>query len=63
MHGDVFRSCGCGNKSLRLVAPAATLLPCLLPCLREAALAAEQRRHARKGLVSAAGVSRAGART
>ena len=35
------------------------VLPChslaFLPCLREAALAAEQRRHARKDLVSAAG--------
>ena len=43
-------------------APAGALLLPALPCLRAAALAAEQRKHARKDLVSAAGVSRAGAR-
>ena len=41
----------------------ATPVPPFPPCLREAAVAAEQRRHARKDRVSAAGVSRAGAAT
>ena len=59
----VFRSRGVQERVAPGSGPAAALIPPFLPCLREAAVAAEQRRHARKDRVSAAGVSRAGART
>ena len=59
----VFRSRGVQERVAPESGPAAALIPPFLPCLREAAVAAEQRRHARKDRVSAAGVSRAGAAT
>ena len=59
----VFRSRGLQERVAPESGPAAALIPPFLPCLREAAVAAEQRRHASKDRVSVAGVSRAGART
>ena len=58
-----FHSRGVQERVAPESGPAAALIPPFLPCLREAAVAAEQRRHARKDRVSAAGVSRAGAAT